>query len=223
MVKHQLKQKALELRKLGKSYSQIKEELGVSKSTLSFWLSPYPLSRQQIRLLRDVSEVRIEKFRQTMQEKREKRFSGFYREEKEKILPLSQKELFIAGLFLYWGEGMKNLKYPFALYNTNPQLVKFGLFWIKKVLNVPSKKIKVILHLYSDMDINKEIKFWAGELKMPILQFSKPYIKESKKTDINRKGAFGHGTCGLVIHDVLLKEKVMAALKAVADYYENRI
>jgi len=33
------KQKAIKLRKQGKTYGQIRQELGISKSTLSDWLS----------------------------------------------------------------------------------------------------------------------------------------------------------------------------------------
>ncbi len=223
MAKYLLKQKALELRKLGKSYSQIKVKLNVSKSSLSLWLRGHPLSKQRIRQLRDVSEVRIEKFRQTMLAKREKRFSVLYEEEKKKYLPFSERELFIAGLFLYWGEGLKDLKYSLSLYNTNPQMIKFALYWYRNILGIPYQKIKIKLHLYSDMNIARETKFWQRELRMPSSNFSNPYIKKNSSAKINYKGAFGHGTCGLVVHDVKVKEKVMAGLKAAADYYGQKI
>ena len=223
MSKHILRQRAIKLRLKGMSYSQIRLLLGVGKSSLSLWLKDYPLTEERLRSLRDFSEVRIKKFQITMKSKREKRFADFYKEEKEKYLPLSKKELFIAGLFLYWGEGIKGLKYPLGIYNTNPQLVKFGLLWYKIALSVPVEKINVHLHLYSDMNIKEEIRFWSKELKVPASRFAKPYIKKTKKADINHKGTFGHGTCGLLVHNVLLKERVMAALKGIADYYENRI
>lgn len=223
MAKYELKQKVLELRKQGKSYSQIRQELKVSKGSLSLWLRDFPLSKERVRQLRDFSEIRIEKYSRTMQAKRETRLAEFYKQEKAKHLPLSKKELFIAGLFLYWGEGMKNNKYPLGLYNTNPQIVKFGLFWYKNSLNVPMEKIKVYLHLYSDMNIAEEMRFWSKELKMPLSRFANPQIKKSGMAAIKYKGAFGHGTCGLLVNDVRLKERVMAALKAIADYYENGI
>jgi hypothetical protein len=223
MSKLELKQKVLELRKQGKSYSQIRQELKVSKGSLSLWLKDFPLSSERIKQLRDFSEVRIEKYSRTMLAKREARLGEFYNQEKAKHLPLSKRELFIAGLFLYWGEGMKNIKYPLGLYNANPQLVKFGLLWYKNSLSIPADKIKVYLHLYSDMNIVEEMRFWSKELKVPFSRFAKPQIKKSQKSKIKYKGTFGHGTCGLLVNDVRLKERVMAALKAIADYYENRI
>jgi transcriptional regulator with XRE-family HTH domain len=196
MAKYELKQKVLELRKQGMSYSQIRKELKVSKGSLSLWLKDYPLSKARIRKLRDLSDIRIEKFSQTMKAKREARLVEFYNEEKSKNLPLSKKELFIAGLFLYWGEGMKNNKYPLGLYNTNPQLIKFGLYWYKNILKIPTEKIKIHLHLYSDMDVKSEMKFWSQELKFPLSGFANPQIKKSLKSAIKYKGTFGHGTSG---------------------------
>ena len=58
--------KAIKLRKEGRSYSQIKKELRVSKSSLSLWLRQYPLSEKRLRELRDFNEQRIERFRNTI-------------------------------------------------------------------------------------------------------------------------------------------------------------
>lgn len=70
------------------------------------------------------------------------------------------------------------------------------------------------------MDINQELKFWSQELSIPLAQFRKPYIKESKRIEVDHKG-FGHGTCCLVVHDIRLKERVLMAIKAIAEYREN--
>ncbi|MBI4919858.1 helix-turn-helix domain-containing protein [Candidatus Azambacteria bacterium] len=84
MVKLAEKNKALSLRKEGKSYSQIKSAVSVSKSTLSNWLKDYPLSKERIRSLQALSEQRIENFRKTMMRKRQSRLDKIYREEKKK-------------------------------------------------------------------------------------------------------------------------------------------
>lgn len=223
MAKVKERQEALELRlKKKMSYSQIKKTLGVSKSTLSYWLRDYPLSKERINELRGRSERRIEKFRKTMRAKRERRLNGFYREEKRKWLPLSKRELFIAGLFLYWGEGGKTGRHTISLNNTDPQVMKFTLHWLIEALEIPREKIRVYLHLYSDMDVGKEMGFWSKELKIPLSRFVKPYIKKSKKADIDHKG-FGHGTCGLLVCDTRLKERILMNIKAIADYYGEMI
>ena len=66
-------QKALDLRKQGMSYTQIKKTLKVGKSTLSVWLRKYPLSKERIKELRNNNERRIEKFRETMKQKKQEK------------------------------------------------------------------------------------------------------------------------------------------------------
>lgn len=220
------RQRVIELRKRGKTYSEIRKELGIPKSTLSDWLSTYPLTSEQILLLEKNKKrkkyLSIEKVRLTKKKKRESRISFLYEEAKNRWMPLSQRELELAGIFLYWGEGRKGLDGPLSLNNTDPQVITFTLYWLQGILKIPKEKIRVYLHLYSDMDVAQEIKFWSQELQLPMSQFGKPYVKDSKKTNIDHKG-FGHGTCGLAVNDIRLKEKIMTSIKTIADHYSKKI
>lgn len=71
------RRKALEFRKLGKSYSQIRKELVVSKSTLNIWLKNYPLNPEQMCRLNH-NEASREKYRNTMRAKKETRLLRYY-------------------------------------------------------------------------------------------------------------------------------------------------
>jgi hypothetical protein len=205
MTKVLEKRKALELRMLGKSYGQIRQELGLSKSTLSAWLRKYPLTQEQISLLNGSNQARIEKYRQTMRLKRDKRLKRQYNEVKKKLLPFSKRELFIAGLFFYWGEGGKTERGAVTISNTDPAVLKFSLLWMREALDIPKEKIKVLLHLYNDLVIEEEMEFWGETLHIPRSQFVKPYIKKSKRVDLDEKG-FGHGTCNLRVCNTIIKE-----------------
>ena len=107
MARKQDKDKAIGLRLKGYSYSQIKEELGVSKSTLSVWLDKYPLSPERIRELRDRNPQRIESYINTMRKKREQKFLIALEKARRDIGKLTKRDLFIGGFFLYWAEGGK--------------------------------------------------------------------------------------------------------------------
>jgi hypothetical protein len=213
--------KALILRKEGKSYSQIKKLLNVSKGTLSVWLKNYPLTKGRIRELRDWNEARIEKYRETMKRKREFRLNTYYREQKKIIFPLTKKEIYIAGLFLYLGEGTKSKITELSISNTNPAIIKFFIYWLNKYLSIDKDKLKIQLHLYNDMDINYEIKYWLNILKLSAKQFYKPYIKKSDKKSINHKGNFGHGTCAVIYGNARLTEKIHMAMKTINDKFEG--
>lgn len=219
MARLKEKQRAVDLRKRGMSYSQIKEKLMVGKSTLSSWLKDYPLSEERIRGLRDFNEKRIEKCRETKRKKKESRLNDFYNQEKTKILPLNKKELYLTGYFLYWGEGAKTYEAKLIISSTDPAIIKFFIVWLEKCWNVPRSKLKVQVHLYRDMNIAREINYWSEELNIPKKQFNRPYIKESSTKKINHKRGFGHGTCNLSLGDARLSERVLMGLKVIREYY----
>lgn len=221
MTRFKDREKALTLRKQGKSYSQIKKILKVGKSTLSYWLRDYPLSKQRIRELCDWNEQRIEKCRETKRNKKEKRLKNFYKQQKKILFPFNKREFYIAGLFLYWGEGSKSHFTNLSISNTNPYIIKFFIVWLNKSLKVPKENLKVQLHLYNDMDIDKEIKYWSKTLKISLKQFNRPYIKKTSSKRINHKGSFGHGTCNVKIGNARLSEKIIMSIKAINDKYNK--
>lgn len=210
--------RALELRRQGKSYSQIKSELIVSKSSLSLWLRDHPLPLERIRELRDWNAERIENCRNTKQRHREERLKLVYDSANKTLLPLTKKELFLTGLFLYWGEGGKTQRFGISLSNTNPKVIKFYIKWLVACLGVSREKMKVRLHLYKDMSVNDEIAFWSSELGMSRKNFGKPYIKSTTLRGLTFKG-IGHGTCNLVVNGRDYYEKTMMSLQAVVDHY----
>lgn len=216
MAKNQLKQRAIKLRLSGHSYSQIKEKIGISKSTLSGWLEEFPLSEKRIRELRDNSPRRIENYRNTMRKKREARLSSVYDKVSKDIGNLSKRDLFLAGLFLYWGEGTKSQNSFTTLTNTNPAMLKFFIKWLG-LFGVKKKNLKIKLHLYSDMNINKSIDFWSKELKIPLNQFRKTYVKKTSSKSITYKNGFGKGTCSVIFGDKPLWEYIMMGLKYISD------
>ena len=205
------------MRKKGMSYSQIKEKLNVSKSTLSGWLYDMPLSPERIRELQADSPIRIEKYRNTMRAKREKKFAEAYQEMSKKIKKLSSRELFLTGLFLYWAEGSKTTNAAVGLTNTNPNMLKFYIRWLE-LFGVRPDQLRVSLHLYSDMNIEKQEKYWSKELSIPLSQFRKSYIKENKFSSITYHNGFGQGTCSVTVGSARLNEKVLMGLKYIQDH-----
>ena len=208
---------AIKLRLLGHSYSEIKNKINASKSTLAYWLYDYPLSRDQIEKLKGRYKIRqIENYRLTVKRRNEARLANTYNVEAESLLPISKREFWIAGLFLYLGEGAKGYGGHIKVANTDPRIVKFVLYWYTTILKIPKERIKVELQLYRDMDVKTIINFWCNLLKIPLGQFRKPYIKKSTTMDIDHTG-FSYGTCGLYYGNVRLKERILMASEAILD------
>ncbi len=210
------KQKALLMRKQGMSYSQIKEKLKVSKSTLSGWLYNMPLSEKRIRELQADSPIRIEKYRNTMRAKREEKNKIAYQNIANRIGRISDREFLIAGLFLYWAEGSKTKTFTIGLTNTNPIMLVLFIRWLR-FFDVPKSKLKVHLHLYSDMNIKKQMKFWSKTLDLPLSQFRKPYIKKTTLTSITYTNGFGQGTCSVILDNGPISSQVMMGIQYIQD------
>jgi len=219
MAKFSERNRAIEMRKRGMSYSQIKDQLNVSKGTLSLWLRDMPLSERRIRELRDYSEQRIEKTRETKRKKKLTRMYDVYKKAVDNFGTISRRELYIAGFFLYWGEGLKADPYTIMFTNTDPAMVRCFIAWIQ-LLDIEKSKLKVYLHLYSDMNTVSAISFWSKELDISKTAFRKPYIKKitaSKRK--HYKGRFGFGTCNVYVSNRDVRESVAAGIARLREIY----
>jgi len=196
------------------SYSQIKSKLKVSKSSLSLWLSPYPLSDERIRELRDINPQRIENYRNTMARKRQLKFDIAFEKASKNIGHLSQRDLFILGFALYWAEGAKTKRSTLYIANTDPFMLKVYMKWLK-LIGVDKKQLKFKLHIYRDMDEKKAIYFWVKTLGIESSQFRKTYIKNSKLTDLTYKSGFGHGTCNIMFESTEITSYVLMGIKHI--------
>jgi hypothetical protein len=212
MAHREKKAEAVRMRNEGASYTQIKERLGVGKSTLSLWLRGLPLSESRMRELRDFSQVRIEKYRETRRRTREARFAEVMSRASKDIGKLTRRELLIAGLFLYWGEGTKTAEATVSVSNTDPAMLRFFIAWLE-LLGVAKKRLKVKLHLYRDMDAEKEMNYWSKALGIPRPQFRKPYIKDSLRSGLSYPQRFTHGTGNIVFGNRDVAERVMQSLE----------
>ena len=216
MALYKEKSKAIQLRKKGYSYSQIKEKLGIGKGTLSGWLAEYPLSEKRIRELRDNNPQRIERYINTMRKKREAKFSIEFERAKRDIGKITNRELSIVGFFIYWAEGGKTMRNTATFSNTDPSMLKVYLKWLE-ILKISKDKLKIKLHLYKDMDKDIEISFWSRELGIPRSRFNKTLVKDSKMSDLSYKKSFGHGTCNIILHDTTTAMYILMGIKFIAN------
>lgn len=219
-----LRRKALELRlKKELSYGEIKKQLGVSKSTLNYWLKDFPLTDKRIlelqRLGWQKGGAARERFRNTMRKKREEKERQIYDKYSTRFSKISKEALFVAGLMLYQGEGNKRDPYRIVLSNTDSKLIVFFIKWLGQFWGVVKKHLKIQLHLYDNMDIPKEINFWKSESKLLNSQFYKSIIRKMKKNSFSYKESFRHGTCQISFSGGEKKRELMMAIKAFGDAY----
>lgn len=223
MVRVLVRQEAIRLRRLGKSFTYIRKRLNVAKGSLSYWISDIKLTKKQSqKIQKEGLARRVEKYIKTRKEQRKKIFDAFCEIEKSRLLPLDKKDFLIAGLFLYLGEGSKSSWWETGISNSNPTIIKFTIFWLTKILRVPKNKIRIYLHLYKNMHIKKELHFWSKITKIPLGQFRKPYIKKTSSRAIDYF-TFGHGTCNVLVSGKNIKHKIMAGIRVILDGAKSRV
>jgi len=225
-MKSLLREQAVKLRlENNLSYSAIREKLGVSKSTLSYWLREFPLTEKRINQLKreawDKNEASRERFRNAMIEKRKVKYEEVYEKQKERLINLSEDSFFTAGLMLYSGEGDKRNRNRINLANTDPFIIVFFIKWLNDFLGIPKEKVRVQLHLYENMNIKKERNFWSNKLKMSKDQFYKTSIRKLQKSSFSYKESYRHGTCSIYVCDTEKKRELMAAIEAFFNSYEE--
>lgn len=218
MARNADKERARKLRTQGKSYSEIKQALGIGKGTLSEWLRDMPLSRDQINQLRALNPIRIERYRETMRRKREAKIATAYQKAKRDIGTLSTREQFIAGLYLYWGEGTKAAPGRVELANTDPDMIRAFIDWMR-CMGVAPSHLRFRLHLYVDMNVVAETKFWAQTLGVPETSFQRPYIKQSTLAGLTYKRGYAHGTCNARLENMVMWEYITMALKYIREQH----
>ena len=151
-----------------------------------------------------------------MRVKKDKENEVIYEKIKKEILPIDSRDLYIAGLILYVGEGDKRNRHRIALANNDPAVVAFFTKWLQKFSKIPREKIRFGLHLYENMNIAKERKFWQDALGFGGKSFYKDQIRSLKTTFSYSEGS-RHGTCTVYVIGTKPKTEIMQAIRVLFD------
>ncbi len=227
-MKALLRDKAIQLRVNSQlSYSAIRKQLKIAKSTLSYWLREYPLSKEKIIELQQKGwskgEAGRERFRVSMKKKREEREQQVYERMKKKMGLLHSDWFVAAGIMLYWAEGDKKNPHRISIANTDTRMITFFMKWLEICLDIPRTECRIQLHLYENMDIAQELHFWKNTLQLQNFQFYKPQIRQLMPNSFSYPEASRHGTCSLFLPDTQKKTEVMMGIKALNDCYQEAI
>lgn len=193
----QERERAIQLRKQGKSIKEIASLLNVSSSTVSLWVRHIILSSKQKQRL-------VKKVFDTLQRGRKKalKVQKQSREYARKILLkeaikefgyLSKRDIFIAGLALYWAEGFKkDNRLGFA--NSDVAMIKSFLRWLE-IAGVPKKdmRLRIGLNISHQARIKEVQQYWEKQTGISSEQFQKPFFQKFlwKKEFPNPETYFG--------------------------------
>ena len=184
-IKYDLKEKAIALRKEGNTYSEILRQLPIAKSTLSDWLHSAGLSTYQNQRLSEKKLLSAKRGGAAKHQQRLDRTKAIMKAAKAEIGQLSQRELWIAGIMLYWAEGSKEKSYRpgsrTEFTNMDPIMVCFFLRWLHDICHIDKKDItfEVYIHETHRYRVKDIIAFWSDKIGIPPYHFSRIYFKKA--------------------------------------------
>ncbi len=224
-MKSELKKEAIELRRVGYSYSSIQKRIGVSKSTLSLWLSEMPYRPNQeakeklvnARLASALAKNQI----------KSKNFIDARDLALKDVGTLTERDIFMIGLGIYIGEGSKtnNIK---RIVNSDPYIIRFAIKWLRN-FGLSSENFRLRIFLYPDSDIEKSEKFWLNLTGLKKENILKAQIDQRKDKRKDRQGKLPHGTAHLSVvsagkkeFGVLLFRRIIALINIVLEIPKDR-
>lgn len=177
---------AYKLRIQGYSYNEINTKLGIPKSTLSGWLKDVILSdaartRLRGRLLQG-SENGFLKRNKLQTAEAERRARENQRVGADEIGNLSERELLLVGTALYWAEGYKRLlvrngrelvSHPVRFVNSDPDMIRIFLAFLRSALNVSPGAIHLAMRLYPHINEEAARHYWMSVTELPKENFRK--------------------------------------------------
>lgn len=189
MAKFKEKIKAHKLRKQGWSIKEIAKKLKISKGTVSIWCRDIKLTKKQ-RL--ELEQKMIEgghrgrlKGVETLKKRYLERVELFKKEGAKQIGRITKRDLFIAGIGLYWGEGDKKDN-NIRIGNSDPKMIKFILYWLKEVWDINNDRIKlhIGINYIHKKRLEKVKKYWAKVTGISENQFGKIVLIKAKNKKV---------------------------------------
>lgn len=182
------KEKAIELRKQGYSYSDILKVVPVAKSTLSMWLRGVGLSKPQQQRLTAKKLDAAKRGGATRTKMRIDATTKIVNRSMKQIGVISRRELFLLGAVLYWAEGTKESESApgsgIQFTNSDPRMLRIFLLWLRSVCRVEEEKIhfQIYLHETSVARVQEVVRFWSRNLSVGKDRLGTVYFKKNKIT-----------------------------------------
>ncbi len=219
------KKEALQLRSLGRSYNEIRNLLGVPKSTLSNWLHETQWSSKIKRTLAEKAlkknTIRLRNLNKIRGEHLARLYREAQNEAKEEFEYFKFHPTFIAGVTIYWGEGDKASRHMIRVGNVDPLMIKLFVKFLCEICGISKEKIRAYLLLYPDLNSDECKKFWIKQSGLPDRNFNKCVVIQGR----HKIRRLRYGVCYVGISSTYLKEKMFSWLTLLPkelmkkDYY----
>lgn len=199
-AKDDLRARARELRLQGWTYDQIQVELGCSKSSISLWVRDLPKPERK-RSYEEAAAIARRGWEATLRIRDEER-QRTKEAARQAVGPLSPRELFLAGVALYWAEGGKDKPYDrrerVAFVNSDPGMIQVFLAWLDLV-GVERDRLRYAVMIHESADARGAERYWANLVGGDAPTFNKTILKKHNPKTVRKNVGESYRGC-LVIN-----------------------
>ncbi|MEU9296770.1 hypothetical protein [Streptomyces sp. NPDC048266] len=195
-AKDDLRARARELRLQGMTYDQIQVELGCSKSSISLWVRDLPKPERR-RTPEEASAIARRGWEVTLRRREEerRRRRGLAREE---IGSLTERELFLIGVGLYWAEGAKSKPYErrekVVFVNSDPDMITLYLAWLD-LLGIEPYRMRYHVMIHESADVAGAEQYWADLVQVDVATLGKTSLKRHNPKTARKNVGEGYRGC----------------------------
>lgn len=216
------KEHAQILRKAGRSINEIVNALGAKKSTVSYWCRDIALTQAQIMRLAHKQDKRgaIGRLR-AAEAKRALRLQNIAHAQRlgeSDVGVLSQRDVYMLGLALYWGEGYKKGNEECGITNSDPAIVLLFIRWLKQVtgLDTSALILRVSLNQSHQNRIREVEEYWSQVTKIPREQFTRASIIKTKSKKEFQRPEQHFGTLRVKVRrGTALRRRILGSIKYI--------
>ncbi|MDX3248133.1 hypothetical protein [Streptomyces sp. ME18-1-4] len=195
-AKDDLRHTARELRLQGWTYDQIQVELGCSKSSISLWVRdlPKPERRDPTEQAKIAAQKRWEHEGAIRDAERTETKAAAARE----IGTMTDRELFMAGVALYWAEGSKDKPYDrresVIFVNSDPGVIELYLAWLD-LLGVARERLRFTVMIHETADVIGAEQYWADLAGADRSAFYKTTLKKHNPKTVRKNVGDSYRGC----------------------------
>ncbi|MFE0736119.1 hypothetical protein [Streptomyces sp. NPDC058855] len=186
-AKDDLRARARELRLQGMTYDQIQVELGCSKSSISLWVRDLPKPERK-RTREEASAIAKKGWEATLRRREEERQARKEAARRE-IGAMTERELFLVGVGLYWAEGSKSKPYArreaVTFVNSDPHMILLYLAWLD-VLGVEPDRRTFRVMIHEKADVASAEAYWADLLGVDVTALRRTTLKKHNPTTVRK-------------------------------------
>jgi transcriptional regulator with XRE-family HTH domain len=208
-------------REEGLPINEIARRVGVSKSSVSLWVRDIKLTAEQHEALQAMNPAynrQLSGWLRVAERHRAKRIAA---QESGRELARRREPLHLAGCMLYWGEGAKGPPNQVCFSNSDPEMARLFVRFLKTYFEIRDTDIRITCHLFADhVERQREVeRYWLNVTGLPDASLRKSvvnlYSRSSKRKRVNK---LPNGTCQVVLSRVHVLQSILGSIQEYAGF-----